>query len=167
MQRRPVKSACKLLIVLAIFSIQARAQLSTYVSDRGNLVFTNADLPAPKASAPAAPETAKPVSPASAPAVAAAPAAAEPRVATTPALHASPVFPAASPLTGARPAVSPALDRISSPGSGEASCGPKAGQRGHCNGIELELFGGVQQGSLGTDATGSYNGETNGGWQRL
>ena len=115
MKTSAAKSVCKLLIALAIFSVQARAQLSTYVSDRGTLVFTNADLPAPKAKAPEAPKL-KPVSaplpakPLAAPVAAPAAPVSQPKPAVV--FQATPMSQTASPLIGTRPAASPALDRL-------------------------------------------------------
>src|SRR5579862_4224282 len=102
MRKNAAKSVCKFLIVLAMFSVQARAQLSTYVSDRGTLVFTNADLPAPKAAPkvkPASPAPAPaPAKPPAAPVAAPAPPASAPAKAAV-AFQATPISQAASPLT--------------------------------------------------------------------
>jgi soluble lytic murein transglycosylase-like protein len=49
---RPAPVLFMLLIILGLGGLPARAQLSSYVDGRGNLVFTNADLP-PKRPTPA------------------------------------------------------------------------------------------------------------------
>jgi len=45
---RPLRNICNLLIILGISAIVAHAQLTTYVDDRGTVVFTNADKPVPR-----------------------------------------------------------------------------------------------------------------------
>ena len=44
---RVFRNSCKLFIMLSLLSVQAHGQLSTYIDDRGIVVFTNADSPAP------------------------------------------------------------------------------------------------------------------------
>lgn len=109
MNMRAPRWSCKLLIILGLCSIQARAQLSTYVDNHGTLVFTNADLPAPppapakaktvKDAAPAEPQTAPVGKPVSAPTTVA-----EPKT-----------IPAPSPAAASRitPAIAPAPVRVS------------------------------------------------------
>lgn len=99
---RPLLNLFNLLIIFGIFSTAAHAQLTSYVDDRGTLVFTNADKPIARktASAKTAPSAA-PVSPSATP--------------SAPLQGTSTPFPAVASNLVARPVAQPvseALDRI-------------------------------------------------------